>query len=338
MIKLSLIGGCARDNMRKVWPFLIAIILTITVIPIIIDIAPPAASATIWYVDDIPGGSPPEDFTTIQEAVDAAQPGDTVFVWNGTYYEDVEITKTINLTGESRDSTIINGSGNGWCVYSHNADYINISGFTMENSSTGLSLAYSNNSLIIGNKVIKNKNGIALNYVNESRVINNIASNSTNDQGIHLYQSTNIEVDNNICDSNAVNGIYLQDSQKNLITNNNCSNNYAGISTGALSIDNVLIGNTVKFNSNRGLGIFSDNNTFIGNIMISNNIGVKSNALVGDTNRLINCSILSSSTDDINMGFVDNLILLNTTFNASKTSFQGTLSIIDVQWYLHINL
>ena len=53
---------------------------------IIINIIPMVRAPTIWYVDDEPGGIPSEDFTSIQEAVDAAQPGDTVHVYNGTYY------------------------------------------------------------------------------------------------------------------------------------------------------------------------------------------------------------------------------------------------------------
>ena len=34
---------------------------------------------------------------TIQSAIDAAHSGDTVFVYNGVYYENVVIDKTITL-------------------------------------------------------------------------------------------------------------------------------------------------------------------------------------------------------------------------------------------------
>jgi len=49
----------------------------------------------------------PDDFPTIQAAVDAASDGDTVFVRAGTYYERVVMNKTLTLLGENRSNTII---------------------------------------------------------------------------------------------------------------------------------------------------------------------------------------------------------------------------------------
>ncbi|RLC36581.1 hypothetical protein DRH29_04295, partial [candidate division Kazan bacterium] len=51
----------------------------------------------------------PADFDTIQEAIDAATPGDTVLVKEGTYKEDLLIDKAIDLTGEDKSSTMIKG-------------------------------------------------------------------------------------------------------------------------------------------------------------------------------------------------------------------------------------
>jgi len=47
------------------------------------------------------------DFNTIQEAVDFANSGDTIFVKAGTYQEMLHIHKDIVLLGEKMDSTII---------------------------------------------------------------------------------------------------------------------------------------------------------------------------------------------------------------------------------------
>jgi nitrous oxidase accessory protein len=51
----------------------------------------------------------PDDYPTIQEAVDNADEGDTVFVKKGTYQERVlKINKSIRVLGEDKDKTIIN--------------------------------------------------------------------------------------------------------------------------------------------------------------------------------------------------------------------------------------
>jgi len=297
------------------------------------DIIPKVSSGLI-EVDDSGG----KDYLTIQEGVDAAIPGDTVFVYSGFYDEDVIIEKTINLTGENRDTTIINGSGGGGSIWARYADFINVSGFTFQNGGTGISIHYSNYSRVENCKSILNQYGIIVSNSNGSVVKGNIASNNSDYHGIYLEGSTNITVKNNTCSNNTAHGIRLQSlSNNNKIANNVCSNNYGGISVGS-STNNLIINNTVDLNSYYGLGIFSDNNTFIENQIISNYVGVRSNALIDDTNRLINCTLVSSTSKDIDKGSLDNLILLNTTFNKSKTSFQGVLSILEVQWYLHINV
>lgn len=51
----------------------------------------------------------PEQYTTIQAAINAATPGDTVCVGKGTYNEDVFINKSIRLSGEGARKTIIYG-------------------------------------------------------------------------------------------------------------------------------------------------------------------------------------------------------------------------------------
>jgi len=57
------------------------------------------------------GGTGPGNYSTIQDAIDAANTGDTVFVFNGTYtgevgYYGVYVDKSINLVGENKYTTI----------------------------------------------------------------------------------------------------------------------------------------------------------------------------------------------------------------------------------------
>lgn len=69
-----------------------------------------------------------EAYTVIQDAIDNASIGDTVFVYNGTYYENLMINKTINLTGIDWNITIIHGNRSG-DVINVTSDWVNISGF-----------------------------------------------------------------------------------------------------------------------------------------------------------------------------------------------------------------
>ena len=66
-----------------------------------------------------------------QYGIDAVDDGVTVNVYNGTYYENVVVDKTINLTGEDKIITIIDGGGVGDVDYI-SANWLNISGFTLQ--------------------------------------------------------------------------------------------------------------------------------------------------------------------------------------------------------------
>ncbi len=74
------------------------------------------------------GGSGPGNYSKIQDAIDNASYWDTVFVYNGTYYENIEVYKSINLVGENNNKTIIDGSDGG-PVVKLSFDKVNISGY-----------------------------------------------------------------------------------------------------------------------------------------------------------------------------------------------------------------
>lgn len=53
------------------------------------------------------GGSGPNNYTSIQTAINEAQAQDTIYVYNGVYQEFISIEKEITLIGESTEETII---------------------------------------------------------------------------------------------------------------------------------------------------------------------------------------------------------------------------------------
>jgi len=108
------------------------------------------AEPRTWTVDD--DGT--ADFHTIQEAINAANTGDTVYVRNGTYYEHIVINKTISLTGENKNTTIIDGN-KAETVVKTTANNVTISGFTIQNGEIGIDLN-SNSNTITSNIISSN--------------------------------------------------------------------------------------------------------------------------------------------------------------------------------------
>jgi nitrous oxidase accessory protein NosD len=70
----------------------------------------------------------PDDFLTIQEAINNAADGDTVFVRAGTYIEHVVVNKTVALVGESVETTVIDGNYTGH-VFHVFSSFVNVTGF-----------------------------------------------------------------------------------------------------------------------------------------------------------------------------------------------------------------
>jgi nitrous oxidase accessory protein NosD len=123
------------------------------------------------------------DFSSIQDAIDAALPGNTIFVYSGRYTENIVIDKTIILNGENKDTTIINSSANK-NVINVTADNVEFSGFTVEicggySIHSGIDIQ-ANNTHIFDNKltirdIYYYPNGM---YITSNRMNNNIHDNS----------------------------------------------------------------------------------------------------------------------------------------------------------------
>ena len=238
-----------------------------------VQILPPPRT---WIVDD----DGPADFSTIQEAINAAWDGDTIFVRNGTYNEHLIINKTLMLAGENRTGVVIDGNETGRVV-SVFADNCTITGFTVRGggftpwgSDSGIYMASSNN-FVTNDNLINNKDWAVWleNSSSNNTVSNNLIAN--NWRGIYLnHSAANTIAGNNITDANQ--GICFESSSFNVVWNNDMSEGATGIAVYDSSLNNSVTCNTFSDNS-MGVDVGGQsavdcpsNNTFYHNNFIGN--------------------------------------------------------------------
>jgi len=176
----------------------------------------------------------PDDYPTIQEAINAANLGDTVSVRNGTYCEHVVVNKSISLIGENPTTTIIDGCETGNVVFLR-ANNIKISGFTIRNSGT-----------------FDWDSGVCVSRSSGNNISFNIITNNYN--GIFIHESSKNTLTNNVVTANRVYGVHLWDTSNDTLTDNVVSNNYDGIIIESCS-NAILRSNTASGNIwNFGVG------------------------------------------------------------------------------------
>jgi len=240
----------------------------------------PASRGHWLYV----GGSGPGNYTKIQDAIDNATNGDTVFVYHDSspYYENVFINQSINLIGENRNTTVIDGNHSG-NVIQINANNVTISGFTLQNSRNDVNYAgigVENNynyTIIFNNNIFNNGDGINVwsgsSYNNISD--NNISYNPSNGIWIHgggdPYNTKNV-VQGNIISYNGGRGIFTTFSnihKTKIIANRIFNNGGGGIEIASESSYDEICYNEIY--SNEEYGISCGRGSPVANVLICNN-------------------------------------------------------------------
>ena len=187
----------------------------------------------IIYVDDNNTAGPwdgtiDHPYQYIQDGIDYANPDGTVFVFEGYYFENILIDKTIELIGENNDLTIIDGSGNE-NVVRITADHIVIRGFSMINSSNnpnnaGIKMTSDNNT-ITDNIIENNFHGLILKQSSDNNEISNNIIRNNKWNGLYILSTCGMNDGNlifeNRFENNSYSGIAVEDSSYNYIYHNN---------------------------------------------------------------------------------------------------------------------
>jgi parallel beta-helix repeat protein len=213
------------------------------------------------------GGSGPNNYTKIQDAIDDAFDGDIVFVYNysSPYYESLIINKSIQLCGRNRENTIIDGYNNSDTIIL-NHDNLIISNFTIQNCGeircligifNCINVAISNNFLIAKDKSTAIRVFILGVSPMNSEIL--IKGNIIKDATVCIeLGSCYIEIEDNLID-NTIYGIIAYDDSHSTIINNTIKNCFTGILLLYANENNIYHNNFL--NCKIGINLEGNNNT-----------------------------------------------------------------------------
>jgi parallel beta-helix repeat protein len=272
----------------------------------------------------------PDDYATIQGAVDNATEGDTIIVRDGTYLENVKVNKRLTIRSENGpvNTIVVSPEGVNDHVLTVTADNVHINGLTVKNATgknetgryiyAGLYIS-AHHCDITDNTAMSNAYGFFLSESSKNTLENNVASDQIGDD-IYLYYSDSNTISNNtVLKSNYRSGIRLWGSHNNTVCNNNVSNNIYGIRLWG-SHNNTIEKNNVQSSTYDGFYLFySNDNSFVDNTANRNNQdGFFINASYNNT--LINNVANANKGDGFGLELVNNHTLINNRVNSNNKS------------------
>ncbi|MCB7482102.1 nitrous oxide reductase family maturation protein NosD [Gramella sp. ASW11-100T] len=250
------------------------------------------------------------NFKSIKSAIEAANPGDTIYVKKGTYKEyNIGIAKPLTIIGE--ENTVIDGENKGEII-TIQANNVTINGLTIVNVGTSYTTDYaalrvvkSENFLLQNLKLQRLFFGIYLEKAKNGKVLNNTVMGDAVEEfssgnGIQLWYCQNVEVKGNRIEG-VRDGIYLEFSDEITISDN-------------ISSDNLRYGLHFMFSNND----IYENNVFENNgagvaVMFSKFISMKGNTFRKNWGTASFGLLLKEINDSeiINNNFVENTVGIN---------------------------
>jgi len=304
-------------------------------------------------------GSQEKPFNTIQDAIDAAEDGDIVRAYEGIYYENIVIKKSMSLIGNGSANTTIDGGNNGDVVFIKN-DWVNITGFAIINSDSSLEAGlritanhtnvYNNifsdnavgihieegyNNTISGNDCTSSYRNINLAYSDFNIIDNNYCKGST--FSIYFHYSNNNTAKDNSCPFNEY-SFYLFYSNNNSIIRNNCTDNSNNGIRPANSHNNIFSENNIT-NNEGGIALYKCNFSLISNNIISSNSNYGIRLSISNENEITH-NVITFHTIGINIRMESslniahfNVITDNQEFGIDASENDGIIVNARYNWW-----
>ncbi|MEA2054234.1 MAG: right-handed parallel beta-helix repeat-containing protein [Candidatus Thermoplasmatota archaeon] len=289
-------------------------------------------SGNILYV----GGSGPNNYTSIQSAINDADNSYTIYVYYGIYNESIVINKSISLIGieKNGEKPIIDGGGRNFAVnitadrctvkQLEIANYGDFSSWPLEKRGHGIKM-YSSNNIIENNAIECNFTPFYLSYSSNNIISGNRFSGGKW-TGLHLGDAnSNLITKNNISNNPGAGAVFLARSCDNTISKNEIRKNLHGITLGE-DVDN----NTISYNNvchNRQYGITISDGSY--NEIVGNNVCYNryDGILITDAsyNTILNNNISSSGWSGIQLkgGSSSPLITYNNTISGNQICYNN---------------
>ena len=275
------------------------------------------------------GGNGSGNFSTIQEAIDTAVNGDTVFVFDDSspYQENIRINKQIYVIGENRDTTSINGITGQDHVVRITSKNAEINGFTIHGAAggqDGITVYPTIEDCSISNIIIQDSSyGIWLQATSSRITISDNIISNNDFEGILLQGSDRNEISGNTISENGDFGIVIETiSKQNEILDNTIEDNFAGIHLAGSTNQNIISGNQILNNNMEGIlieGVLSTANEITGNNITGNNAGIKISS--GGKNIINGNSLMENSMEGIFLSLSnENIIEMNNFIDNRKNA------------------
>ncbi|HET7405367.1 MAG TPA: NosD domain-containing protein [Candidatus Bathyarchaeia archaeon] len=217
----------------------------------------------------------PRDYGTIQAAVNAASPGDTIVVSasGSPYAGNITISKSLTLMGASPSSTVIDAGNIGPGVLINATSDVQVSGFKIINADTfdsGVEILSSSNVQIRGNiintTVTYPGNGVLVQDSNLVTLKNNTITRGI--YGVLVKGGFSNTIQSNVIYGNSAVDVHLNDTAGSIVNDNVLRMSNRGLDVWFGSGGNSITLNTMANNTLAGLWIISSNN----NQIVANNI------------------------------------------------------------------